>query len=106
MTTETTSTPLAAPVARHARAVVLIGRDAPIIRDALQGTGVALLNADSMAQAVDMARQQARAGDAVLMSPACASFDMFDNYEHRARVFREAVMALAQDAGASLEMHS
>jgi UDP-N-acetylmuramoylalanine--D-glutamate ligase len=92
--------PLAAPVARHARAVVLIGRDAPVIRDALQSTGVALLNADSMAQAVDVARQQARAGDAVLMSPACASFDMFDNYEHRARVFREAVMALAQDAGA------
>jgi UDP-N-acetylmuramoylalanine--D-glutamate ligase len=98
--------PLAAPVARHARAVVLIGRDAPVIRDALQSTGVALLNADSMAQAVDVARQQARAGDAVLMSPACASFDMFDNYEHRARVFREAVMALAQDAGVSLETQS
>jgi UDP-N-acetylmuramoylalanine--D-glutamate ligase len=91
--------PLAASVARHARAVVLIGRDAPAIRAALQGSGVSLLDADSMAQAVEVARQQAHAGDAVLMSPACASFDMFDNYEHRARVFRDAVTALAQGAG-------
>jgi UDP-N-acetylmuramoylalanine--D-glutamate ligase len=41
-----------------------------------------------------LATQRAHAGDAVLMSPACASFDMFDNYEHRARVFREAVQAI------------
>jgi len=94
--------PLAAPVARHARAAVLIGRDAPTIRTALQGSGVPLLDADSMAQAVDVARQHAQAGDAVLLSPACASFDMFDNYEHRAQVFRDAVTALAQDAGASV----
>lgn len=92
--------PLAAPVARHARAVVLIGRDAPAIRAALQASGVPLLDAGSMAQAVEVAHQQAHAGDAVLMSPACASFDMFDNYEHRARVFRDAVAALAQGAGA------
>ena len=92
--------PLAAPVGRHARAAVLIGRDAPAIRATLQGSGVPLLDADSMAQAVAVARQQAHPGDAVLMSPACASFDMFNNYEHRAQVFREAVTALAQDAGA------
>lgn len=91
--------PLAAPVARHARAVVLIGRDAPLIRSALQGSGVPLLDAASMEAAVALARAHAHAGDAVLMSPACASFDMFDNYEHRARVFCESVAALAQDGG-------
>jgi UDP-N-acetylmuramoylalanine--D-glutamate ligase len=92
--------PLAAPVARHARAAVLIGRDAPLIHGALAHSGVPLLDAATMDQAVALASRQAQAGDAVLMSPACASFDMFDNYEHRARVFRNAVEALAQDAGA------
>jgi len=91
--------PLAAPVARHARAVVLIGRDAPLIRAALQGSRIELLNAASMQEAVHLAAGQARPGDAVLMSPACASFDMFDNYEHRARVFCEAVQALAEAQG-------
>ena len=91
-------TPLAAPVARYARAVVLIGRDAPQIRAALADAGVALVDADSLAQAVQLASQRAHPGDAVLLSPACASFDMFKNYEHRAQVFIEAVMALA-DAG-------
>jgi UDP-N-acetylmuramoylalanine--D-glutamate ligase len=95
-------TPLAAPVARYARAVVLIGRDAPLIRVALEGTGVDLLAADSMAEAVTLAAGRAQTGDAVLMSPACASFDMFDNYGHRAQVFCDAVQALAQDAGVSL----
>jgi UDP-N-acetylmuramoylalanine--D-glutamate ligase len=95
-------TPLAAPVARYARAVVLIGRDAPLIRAALEGSGVELLAADSMAEAVTLAAGRAQTGDAVLMSPACASFDMFDNYGHRAQVFCNAVQALAQDAGVSL----
>jgi UDP-N-acetylmuramoylalanine--D-glutamate ligase len=95
-------TPLAAPVARYARAVVLIGRDAPLIRAALEGSGVELLAADSMAEAVTLAAGRAQTGDAVLMSPACASFDMFDNYGHRAQVFCDAVQALAQDAGVSL----
>ena len=94
--------PLADPVARYARAVVLIGRDAPVIRAALQGRQIELLEAASMAQAVSMAAAQAHAGDAVLMSPACASFDMFDNYEHRARVFCEAVHELAVEQGAVL----
>ncbi len=92
--------PLAAPVSRHARAVVLIGRDAPLIRAALEPTGVPLVAAESMEQAVAQANRLAHAGDAVLMSPACASFDMFDNYEHRARVFCDAVHELAQNAGA------
>ncbi len=91
--------PLADPVRRHARAVVLIGRDAPQIRAALQDTGVALLDAGSMHAAVELAAAQARTGDAVLMSPACASFDMFDNYGHRAQVFCDAVQGLARDAG-------
>jgi UDP-N-acetylmuramoylalanine--D-glutamate ligase len=96
-------TPLAAPVARYARAVVLIGRDADRIRLALQGTGVELLVADTLPQAVQLASQQARTGDAVLLSPACASLDMFDNYVHRAQVFNQAVQALALDAGTVLE---
>ena len=95
--------PLAVPVARYARAVLLIGRDAPLIRAALADTGVALLDAANMAEAVQQAAQQARAGDAVLLSPACASFDMFNGYEHRAQVFCAAVQALAHDAGQQLE---
>ena len=95
--------PLAAPVARYARTVVLIGRDAPLIREALEGTGTTLVDAESMDAAVVQAHQRAHAGDAVLMSPACASFDMFDNYEHRARVFVAAVRDLALAAGVDLE---
>ncbi|XKF33421.1 UDP-N-acetylmuramoyl-L-alanine--D-glutamate ligase [Alicycliphilus denitrificans] len=95
--------PLAAPVARHVRAAVLIGRDAPQIHAALAGSGVPLLDATTLAEAVQLASQRAHAGDAVLLSPACASLDMFDNYAHRARVFCDAVQALAEDAGQSLE---
>ncbi|MBV8620426.1 MAG: UDP-N-acetylmuramoyl-L-alanine--D-glutamate ligase [Curvibacter sp.] len=95
--------PLGEPVRRFARAVVLIGRDGPQIGAALAGSGVPCESADSMAQAVALATGLAQAGDAVLMSPACASFDMFDNYEHRARVFCEAVQALAAERGQSIE---
>ena len=95
--------PLAQPVLQHARAVVLIGRDAPLIRAALQATGVTLVDAASMEQAVAAAREWAQPGDAVLMSPACASFDMFDNYEHRALVFCQAVRDLANAAGLAVE---
>jgi UDP-N-acetylmuramoylalanine--D-glutamate ligase len=95
--------PLADPVARYARIVVLIGRDAPLIRAALDEAGVPLLDAASLAQAVTLANAKAHAGDAVLMSPACASFDMFDNYEHRARVFVAAVAEIAAAAGVTLE---
>ena len=94
--------PLADPVARYARAVVLIGRDAPLIRQALQGLWIELLDAASMPEAVSLAAEQARSGDAVLMSPACASFDMFDNYAHRAQVFCDAVQELAVEQGAVL----
>jgi UDP-N-acetylmuramoylalanine--D-glutamate ligase len=95
--------PLAAPVARYVRGVILIGRDAPVIREALLGAGVPLSDAQDMHDAVRQAAGRAHAGDAVLMSPACASFDMFDNYGHRAEVFCQAVAALAQDAGVSME---
>jgi len=95
--------PLAEPVSRFVRAVVLIGRDAPQIRAVLADTQVPLLDATSMVDAVAQANAHAHAGDAVLMSPACASFDMFDNYEHRARAFVQAVHALAADAGVDLE---
>ncbi|MFZ5486044.1 MAG: Mur ligase family protein [Pseudomonadota bacterium] len=96
-------TPLAPPVARHARAVLLIGRDAPRIRAALQATGVPLLDAASLPEAVQQAAQHAQEGDAVLLSPACASLDMFRDYAHRAEVFRAAVRALALDAGQDME---
>jgi UDP-N-acetylmuramoylalanine--D-glutamate ligase len=92
--------PLADPVARYARAAVLIGRDGPQIRAVLEATGVPLIEAGSMEEAVKLATQRAHAGDAVLMSPACASFDMFRNYPHRAEVFRAAVQAVADESGA------
>lgn len=99
--------PLAAALARHARAAVLIGRDAPRIReqvgDAMAQAALPVLDAGSLPEAVRVAAGHARAGDAVLMSPACASFDMFDNYVHRARVFVDAVSGLANERGVSLE---
>jgi UDP-N-acetylmuramoylalanine--D-glutamate ligase len=90
--------PLSAPVADNARAVVLIGRDAPLIHDVLKGTGVTLVNAATMEEAVQRAYLMAQPGDAVLLSPACASFDMFRNYAHRAEVFVAAVNQLERAA--------
>ena len=87
--------PLADPVRQYARAVVLIGRDAPLIEAALASTGVSLKHAGSMEEAVKLAAARAHPGDAVLLSPACASFDMFKDYAHRAEVFCEAVEAYA-----------
>ena len=91
--------PLADAVSRHVRAVVLIGRDAGLIREALAPCGVPLLDADSLQAATVLAAQQAQPGDAVLLSPACASLDMFRNYGHRAEVFVAAVQGLALEAG-------
>jgi UDP-N-acetylmuramoylalanine--D-glutamate ligase len=95
--------PLAYPVSRFVRSVILIGRDAQRIRDVLNITGVSLLDARDMQDAVVKAAAEAKSGDAVLMSPACASFDMFENYGHRAKVFCQAVAELAQAAGVSME---
>jgi UDP-N-acetylmuramoylalanine--D-glutamate ligase len=91
--------PLAAPVARFVRATALIGRDAPVIADALRGTGTPMQTLAGLPEAVQWCYAQARAGDAVLLSPACASLDMFRNYGHRAEVFVEAVRSLALERG-------
>ncbi|MDO9291050.1 MAG: cyanophycin synthetase, partial [Hydrogenophaga sp.] len=99
--------PLAAPLARHARAVLLIGRDAATLRgqvaQAVEEAGIPLLDASSLPGAVALAAQQALSGDAVLLSPACASLDMFKDYKHRAAVFVEAVAELAHEQGVELE---
>ncbi|MEN9315951.1 MAG: hypothetical protein RIS35_2344 [Pseudomonadota bacterium] len=92
-------TPLAAAVRAHARAVLLIGRDAPVMRDALAASGVPIEDCDGLEAAVRRAAALARPGDAVLLSPACASLDMFRNYAHRSEVFLREVRALAADAG-------
>jgi UDP-N-acetylmuramoylalanine--D-glutamate ligase len=93
-------TPLAVPLARHARAVALIGRDAATIEAAIADCGVAARQRfDSLEAATRWAFDQARPGDAVLLSPACASLDMFRNYEHRAQVFVAEVQALALERG-------
>ena len=78
------------PVAKCARAVILIGRDAPQIEKAL-GNAVPVTRASDMHAAVRAANRIAQPGDVVLLSPACASFDMFRNYEHRGQVFAQAV---------------
>jgi len=91
-------TPLAAPIARHARAAVLIGRDAGRIRAVLQDTGIPLHECATLPEAVQTASRLAQAGDAILLSPACASLDMFDHYAQRALVFCEAVQTLAEAA--------
>lgn len=93
--------PLVAPVARWCRAVMLIGRDAPALRDTLAETGVPLADHATLEGAVRAAAELAEPGDAVLLSPACASLDMFRNYAHRAEVFRAAVDAIAIDKGAT-----
>ena len=92
-------TPLAAPVTAHARAVLLIGRDAPLLRAALADTGTEINDCVSLEAAVQHAAANATAGDIVLLSPACASFDMFTGYGHRAQVFVDAVHEVALSRG-------
>jgi UDP-N-acetylmuramoylalanine--D-glutamate ligase len=95
--------PLKEAVAQHARAAILIGRDAPLIEKALQGCGKPLLKAKDMDDAVNIATANALTGDAVLMSPACASFDMYRSYLHRAEVFIAAVRKLETEAACSAQ---
>jgi len=91
--------PLALPVQRHARAVALIGRDAAAIEAAIAGSAVPVQHHDTLPDAVRWCFAQAQAGDAVLLSPACASLDMFRNYVHRGEVFVDAVRELAAERG-------
>ncbi|MBB5401192.1 MULTISPECIES: UDP-N-acetylmuramoyl-L-alanine--D-glutamate ligase [Paraburkholderia] len=91
--------PLAAPVMRWCRAVMLIGRDAPQIRAALEHCGVAMTDHATLEEATRAATAIAQPGDAVLLSPACASFDMFKGYAHRAAVFRSTVEDIAAERG-------
>jgi UDP-N-acetylmuramoylalanine--D-glutamate ligase len=87
-----------APLAETARGrvghVVVIGEDGPKIAAAFATVGIGVSTAPSMQAAIEGARAQARPGDVVLLSPACASFDMFDDYEHRGQVFKKLVGAL------------
>jgi len=100
--------PLVEPVGRFARAVALIGRDAETIGQALAsgdvlrdplGEPLPVQRHDTLEQATRWCFEQARAGDAVLLSPACASLDMFRNYAHRAEVFIDTVREIAIDRG-------
>ena len=86
--------PLLAPARRHVRCAVLIGRDAPRLAEVL-GRCVEVRQAPDLAAAVDLAAEAARAGDSVLFSPACASFDMFASFEARGDAFRQLVLARA-----------
>ncbi|WP_422603682.1 UDP-N-acetylmuramoyl-L-alanine--D-glutamate ligase, partial [Pseudomonas sp.] len=85
---------LAKPVAQYCRAVLLLGRDAERLAAAL-AEGVPLIRVASLEEAVQRAAELAQPGDAVLLSPACASLDMFKNFEERGRLFAQAVEALA-----------
>ena len=85
---------LRAPVAEHCRAVVLLGRDAELLAEAL-GDSVALIRVRTLEEAVHKSAELAEPGDAVLLSPACASLDMFKNFEERGRLFAQAAGELA-----------
>lgn len=85
---------LTAPVARYCRAVVLLGRDAELIAAAL-GDAVPLARVKTLDEAVQRCAELAREGDAVLLSPACASLDMFKNFEERGRLFAQAAEGLS-----------
>jgi UDP-N-acetylmuramoylalanine--D-glutamate ligase len=91
--------PLLAPLQRHARAVATIGRDAEVIERVLTALQVPVQRHESLESATNWSFDQAQSGDAVLLSPACASLDMFKNYAHRAEVFVNTVLARAQDRG-------
>ena len=87
-------TPLRDALVGKAKGVFLIGVDAPQIRRDLDGCGLNMTDCATLEEAVQTAYAQAEAGDIVLLSPACASFDMFKGYAHRSEVFIEAFKAL------------
>ena len=89
--------PIAQSMAKHARAAVLIGRDAPLIEQALSNGGFPIEHAKDMPEAVCKSAALAQKGDCVLLSPACASWDMFKNYAERSAIFIASAKALAGD---------
>ena len=99
--------PLLEPVAKCVRAVILMGEDGPKIKHVLEPLGKTMITVQSMAQAVVVAQELAKSGDAVLLSPACASFDMFKDYAHRAQAFQLAVndLVAAQPHSLAQEVH-
>ena len=88
-------TALNASLKKYAKVAVLIGQDRPIIEQAIQGT-TSILHAESLLEAVQLCQVQTQAHDVVLLSPACASFDMFTGYPQRGKMFVEIVQGLAQ----------
>lgn len=86
-------------IKQYVRAVVLIGQDATLIENALKDTSVPMLHAQTLPEAVEVCAKQAQTGDLVLLSPACASLDMFKNYVERSEVFINAVKALEDGKG-------
>ncbi|MFK7966646.1 MAG: UDP-N-acetylmuramoyl-L-alanine--D-glutamate ligase [Burkholderiaceae bacterium] len=96
--------PLAEAVSRRARGVILFGQDAEKIRSALSQCGIELLHATDFADAMAQAAERSRPGEAVLLSPACASFDMFENYQARGDAFVRAVQAHGEDRGVIMEL--
>ncbi len=86
--------PLAPAIRERAKHVLLIGRDAALIEKAIAASGVPMERVESMEQAVARAAQLSASGGTVLLSPACASFDMFRDYKHRGDVFAAAVKGL------------
>jgi UDP-N-acetylmuramoylalanine--D-glutamate ligase len=91
--------PLVLPISRYVKAIFLIGKDAPVIKAALESTDLIITDCVSLEDAVSRASASAKAGDIVLLSPACASLDMFKNYAHRAQVFVDAVREIALNSG-------
>jgi UDP-N-acetylmuramoylalanine--D-glutamate ligase len=86
-------TELKEPLARFGRSVIAFGADRDIVSAAVEGS-LPVIHADSLHQAVTLAKEEAAAGDLVLFSPACASFDMFRNFEHRGDAFKAEVAKL------------
>jgi UDP-N-acetylmuramoylalanine--D-glutamate ligase len=91
--------PLVDPVKQFARTLLMIGRDGRLIAEALAPAGVETVFCETLAEAVSAGAQRAKTGEAVLLSPACASFDMFKSYVHRGQVFKDLVAQRAQDRG-------
>jgi UDP-N-acetylmuramoylalanine--D-glutamate ligase len=92
-------TPLREPLRQKARQVLLIGAAADKIAAQIEGSAP-LEHAGTLERAIAMAFEQAAPGDTVLLAPACASFDQFENYEHRGRMFKELVAQLAAESAA------